>query len=505
MRVEDLLINPQFRKPNFCVIDEVQNWELTTLCEKSYLLGNILLYQRVEKLDRVGVLCDNSASFIIAVFSILSVGGIAVPIDSRLPEHEIKNIILECGIKCMCVARRGGRQFANRYDTQYLLNSCVILDKFRGQWENRITLQNNLDFQYQKQLPDTDPAFILFSSGTGGVAKGIVLTHRAILKNMSSIADCLNLNERDTVYIAKSMTHSSTLTGEILVALKAGANLIAYNPVVSSHTILNRIEKMKPTFIGVNPTLLKLILKVKSRRYDTRSVRTVYCSGAPAKASLFVEAKQLFSEADILNVYGLTEAGPRVTAQRAAHTGRMVGCVGKPLEGVKVEIRGKDGRTCQRRQSGCIYVKSNSLMSGYWKDKEKTDQKISDGWLNTGDIGYWKENGELFVIGRADDMILRGAHNVDPEKIENVVNSISGVVDSIVFGIPDEINGNSIVCALKLEKDTEISGREILQYCKLFLASYEYPQKTCIWGEIPRTVSGKVSRALARKKYNEKM
>jgi long-chain acyl-CoA synthetase len=198
-----------------------------------------------------------------------------------------------------------------------------------------------------------------------------------------------------------------------------------------------------------------------------------------------------------LNIYGLTEAGPRVTAQRIGECKNKTGSVGKPIRGVSLIIKDQEGRACQSGETGRIFVKSPSLMLGYWNDPESTSGKMIDGWLDTGDLGYGDEDGELFILGRADEVIIRGSHNIDPYRIENVIRKIPGVANCIVFGIPDPIDGQRVVCSIQKEEGVLVEHQKVMACCREYLAPYECPQVICEWAEIPLTPSGKLSRKLA--------
>lgn len=312
-----------------------------------------------------------------------------------------------------------------------------------------------------------------------------------------AIAESLEMSREksECFYICKTMVHTSSLTGEILLATYIGARLIALNQIIPPSVSLKRIERFKPTFICANPSIIGLWLKAASKKqYDLSSVQVLYSCGAPASEQLLKEAEKYFCNADVLNVYGLTEAGPRVSAQRKSDENRIVGGAGRAVRDVKIEIRNEHGGRCQSQEKGRIFVSTPSLLDKYWNNEAATKEKIRDGWLDTGDCGYFLENGELFVVGRADDMIIKGGHNVDPNRIENVINKLAFIRECVVFGVPDKINGKKIICSYVREKDAVGDESDILVSCKRALAVYEYPQEIYEWNELPKTNSQKISR-----------
>ncbi|HEX3048084.1 MAG TPA: fatty acid--CoA ligase family protein, partial [Bacillota bacterium] len=247
-------------------------------------------------------------------------------------------------------------------------------------------------------------------------------------------------------------------------------------------------------------------LKVKGEKFDLSSVRIVYTSGSVAGTELIEEAGAFFSKgattpAIVLNVYGLTEAGPRVTAQRAERGVIKPGSVGTPIQGVILVIRNSEGEICSPHETGRIYVHTPSLMLGYWEDRKSTEMKIKNGWLDTGDLGYQDEDGDVFIVGRADEVIIRGAHNIDPYRIENVIRRIPGVANCLIFGIPDPVHGSRVVCAIQKESAAVLDRHTMMAYCGQYLAPYECPQMICEWPVFPTTPSGKPSRKLAMEYY----
>lgn len=140
-------------------------------------------------------------------------------------------------------------------------------------------------------------------------------------------------------------------------------------------------------------------------------------------------------------------------------------------------------------------------MSGYWDDMEATNGKIVDGWLKTGDLGYLDEDGDLFILGRADEMIIRGSHNIDPYRIEGIIKKLSGIVNCVVVGVPDKINGERIICLFQRDSSVKIEQHNILNFCREYLAPYEIPQGIYEVKAIPTTPGGKISRYLAGEYY----
>jgi long-chain acyl-CoA synthetase len=513
LRIEELLLNHQYAQPGFNIHDDQGVWSYPEICARVLALAAKLKEGGVQAQERVALVSENSSSFLVGFLGILTVGAVAVPLDPQLPAAVIEERVSQCAIAWICTSGvRPEKTFGNQTK---LSSGGAILSEVRGDWgpvnpEHPVLQSVSGHSIGWPTGSEEDPAVILFSSGTTGTPKGVVLTHRAIITNINAIVEYMKPSSADIFYIIKTMTHTATLTGELLTGLRVGAGLVARNPVVPPTIILKRIEDLKPTIVFANPTILRILLKVKSGKFDLSSVRIVYTSGSVAGSELIAEAAAFFSQRArkpvfVLNVYGLTEAGPRVTAQRVERGIPKPGSVGTPIQGVSLLIKNPAGGICTPHETGRIYVQTPSVMIGYWGDRRSTLLKIKDGWLDTGDLGYQDEDGDVFIVGRADEVIIRGAHNIDPYRIENVIRQIPGVANCLIFGVPDPVHGSRVICAVQKESAAPLDRYTLMNYCSQHLAPYECPQMICEWPVFPTTPSGKPSRKLAMEHYLRSM
>ena len=504
LRLEDLLLeNCNGRNQSFFAIDDSGEWDCKTLRDKCLALSNVLLEKKVKPLDFVGIISENSVSFVVSMMAILHVGAIAAPLDPQLPIMQVKEILLNCNVKCVCISGiRPEKNFRMHSNEANSFSGITFLNESNGDWQTDI---NTMQTKNGEGFTDSEHALLLFTSGTTGHSKGALLTHKAIMKNVDAIIDYMNPSKEDIFLVTKTLVHASTLTGELLVALKAGAKIIMENPVISPSAMLARIQKRRPTIIGVNPSILQLLIRASFTNHDVSSVKRIYTSGAVATEDILFQAENLFHNALILNVYGLTEAGPRVAAQRAESKNRKYGSVGSPIKGVRILVKSNQGTICKPYEKGTIFVETESIMTGYWNNPEDTYKKISNGWINTGDIGYFDEDGNLFISGRADEVIIRGAHNIDLCKIENIIKKYTGILDCVVFGVPEQVNGNRIICFYKKENNAFINKKDLITNSGNYLAQYEIPQEIYEVDEIPSTVTGKISRNRSIEFYNNQM
>lgn len=486
-RIEDYIMENM--SEDTCIVDDTGRYNYLQIKSEIYAMHKQIQSCGIKPRDKIIILCSNGKNAIVSIFATLYINCVAAPVDFQAPVEMVADMADIIDAR-MIIYNDDNEKITKLKEKCNNIEFLKVEDK---NCNGEIECVNQSDSILSK--PSSDPAVILFTSGTTGKMKAVVHSHENIIINVNAVDDYMNINKKDIFYVLKTYVHCSSLISEIFLAFSKGASVCLYKPKVSLSTIIRRIKNEKATILGTNPTFLSLMSQLKKMSDGLNSVRIVATSGAVLDKNLVSSSREIFRNANIINVYGLTEAGPRVSAERPNGDCKC-GSVGKPIKGVDVKI---DLAQSGADSIGEIIVKSKSTMLGYYNDTASTKAKIQDGWLRTGDLGYIDEEGYLFVVGRKDEMIIRGSHNVAPARIESVINKIDGVHNNVVFGVDDKINGQNIVCAIVAE--SEINASSIIQFCKKHLYEYECPQNIVFWENIPTTIGGKVSRKLASEKY----
>lgn len=433
-------------------------------------------------MSRIGLIGENSIEYIEKLLDIWNNGDCAVLIDYRLPLKAILRLLRLCKVS-ICYLEYEIIEGKSNFEE-------IEIRTFTSKNKSIMSVPESIYEMYKPNYNKTD-ALILFSSGTTGKQKGIRLSHYSITKNADAIARYMQLSKDDSMFIVKSFIHVSTLVGELLVCLKNKLRFYISPTLTTPQQVLEALEIQKVTVLCLNPTLLKIYARYeKIRRHHLSSLKAIYTSGSIADINILTEAQQAFSSASILNVYGLTEAGPRLTAQTIGQQNRL-GSVGKPISEVEIKILGEDGVEVNSGEKGLIYAKTPCLFSGYIAHT-KMQAQVDEGWLNTKDIGYFDNDGNLYIVGRSDNMIHVGSHNVHPEEIEEVIRGVAEVEDCVVVGVSNHLYGSILVCKYIAPKD---KSDNIKKYCQEHLAPYEVPVKFVRVDDIPKTFNGKVNRA----------
>lgn len=430
--------------------------------------------------QRIGLIGENSIEYVRRLINIWNEGNCAVIIDWRIPLTKSIQMLIDAGVR-MCYID------ASLLDDDLTYNDCGI--EFNTILANKSSyekLPEDIHIAFDDNY-SRDEALILYSSGTTGKAKGVILSHYAIQKNAEAICEYMSLNCDDSIYIAKPLSHSSTIVGELLVGLKLKIAIYLGRSIVSPSVLLKNLENSKSTIVCVNPTLLKLMtMSLQKRDKCLRSIRTIYTSGAIIEPKLLYEAKNVFGGVEILNVYGLTEMGPRVTAQR--HSDTPDGSVGKPILNVKVKIK-KRKKYDGSKKIGEVWVHTPYIMNGYVENNVSSNNH----WFNTGDLGYFDNNGNLYITGRSDNAVLVGSHIVYLEDVEKSILQVDGVQDCVVLSKSHEVHGNILVCYYEGYSE-EFSSENIRNHCIRSMASYEVPYEFIKMKKLLTNLNGKKIR-----------
>ncbi len=429
---------------------------------------------------RCALIGENSIGYINTLIDIWNNGDCAVLLDWRIPFSTAVEMMIEADV-LTCFIEKG---LFSKVENE-IPNSIDVIT-FEKQNSSAALLPNCIYDNFQENYSRSE-AVVIYSSGTTGKSKGIILSHFAINTNADAIIDYMNPTVEDCIYIAKTLSHSSTLTGELLVALKTRMKLVVAPTIVPPRYVLNNINILGVTIICLNPTLVSMFAdEYERKKYDISSLRTIYVSGSILNDRIYEKAHAVFADIPIYNVYGLSEAGPRVTAQRSDCC--KSNSVGKPIKDVDIKIVNEQGSIVSDGVYGTIHVKTPSVFAGYIVGENKHNS-LYEGWHNTGDVGYIDANAELHIINRVDDVIIIDSHKIYPSEIEKQIVEQSDVKECAVVKV--ELNGNEFIGCL-YANENEID-RDLKEKLKTKLLVYEVPRFFLRCDAMPITPNGKVS------------
>lgn len=461
------------------------------LGDRSDALACALVRAGVQTGDRVALCINNSIEYIIAYFGILKAGAVIVPLNMQLVARELGVLLQDCSPHTVVTESSCHESLRKAIDALpekpcILVVSVVIAQPFeRAMLKPVSVLADNL-------------AMILYTSGTTGKPKGVMLSHANLIANAESIIDYLGLTAFDRMMVVLPFYYSygnSLLTTHI----KVGATMIIDNRFLYPNAVLATMQKEEVTaFAGVPSHYAILLRKSAFRSYTWPHLRYVTQAGGAMSPEMIREFKQILPRTSFYVMYGQTEATARLSYLPPELLDMKFGSIGIAIPGVELKVLSEGGIPVQPGEVGEIVARGKNVMAGYWDAPDESSQVLRNGWLYTGDLARCDSEGFLYIVSRKKDMIKSGAHRISPLEIEDVVNRMPCVLESAAVGIPDALLGETITLFVVLSEQPG-TVESILEACGKNLAPYKVPKQIKIVSALPRTSSGKIKREELKK------
>ena len=507
-----LRLNAKYYPNKKAVIDSPKEFTWKEIDIRVNCLANALIGQGCKKGDRVAILAYNSSEYIETIFACAKAGLIFVPLNFRLSAREIKYILKDSTPVTMVF----GDEFADvisEFRTGFTLN-CICIGKDRD-WATEY--ESLIKSSPSEEPPiglvsENDPAEIFYTSGTTGLAKGVVHSHRARLQGALTCVIDGEVNFED-VYLLNvpGLGHAAGWVWTLATAYVGATIVISKLRGFDPETILKTIQEYSITTLQMVPiTIMELIEFSDIRKYDISSLRMIFYATAPMPPGPLKKAIDIFGNI-FMQPYGLTETGPNVTCLRKKEHSigglaveeaekRLKSC-GRPCYGVSVKIVDEKDQEVPPNTVGEITVKSTDMMTTYWNNEEETKKTVKDGWLYTGDLATYDEDYYIYLVDRKKDMIISGGLNIYPVEVERVIYEHPAVSQCAVIGVPHDRWGEELKAFVVLREGQETSEDEIIRFCKESLASYKKPKSVEFLEELPRNPQGKILKRVLRDKY----
>jgi long-chain acyl-CoA synthetase len=338
----------------------------------------------------------------------------------------------------------------------------------------------------------TDTAVIVYTSGTTGKPKGAELTHMQLYMNADIPGRLFDVQPDDVVITALPLFHVFGLSSILNVCVRFGCTM-SLIPRFDADTALTAIQRDGATIFEGVPTMFIALLSCPDLdKYDTSSLRVAISGGASIPAPVLDAFEERFGVI-ILEGYGMTETASTTTFNKSI-TDRRAYSVGKPIWGTQTQVWDENGTSLPpgRDNVGEVVTRGMHVMKGYLNNPEATAEVFTDGWLHTGDLGYFDKDGYLFIVSRKKELIIRGGYNVYPSEIEDVLHSHPAVAEAAVIGIPDDRLGEEVMAVVKLQADWSLVASELIAYCRERMAAYKYPRVIEFRDDLPKNTLGKV-------------
>jgi len=451
--------------------------------------------------DRVAFIDKNGAEFFEVVCGLAKLGAVSVPVNWRLTAQEMLHIVADAQAKVVVV----GSEFFDRVEAiEDRLTASIVAIGDHARWPGFagwVAAQPAEDPGVTTKSDDL--AFLMYTSGTTGPPKGVMLTNNNYFSKATGIAEKWRFDAESVSLAVMPMFHMAG-SGWALVGLAEGCTTVVLRDV-DPPAILDAVARHRITNMLLVPAVIQMLLTTPSDA-DFSSVRAIVYGASPITDDVLVKGLKRFG-CEFLQVYGLTETTGSITQLDEHDPVRRPGLLrscGKPYAWVDVRIVDKEGVDVPDGSVGELWTRSPQNMLGYWNNPDATAATVtSDGWLKTGDAGYRDDDGYIYLHDRVKDMIVSGGENVSPAEVENVLMTHPAVGDVAVIGVPDEKWGEAVKAVVVPTAGSSPSEAELIAYARERLAGFKLPKSVDFASVLPRTPSGKLLKRTLRAPYWE--
>jgi len=456
--------------------------------------------------DRVAIFMDNCPEYLESFFAVFSQGLCVVPMNSQFTADEVRYHLEDSGARAiihndrLCPTVDEALRLSPIAPLRILVSDIANTDATLHNYTDLVT--ENL--QNPAGLIDVGPdqlAWLFYTSGTTGRPKGAMLTTGNVTAVVVGwIADLMHLNSTSVTLHTAPLSHAAGFHALSSLS-RNGHQVILEAGRFDAETFLSVVKRHSVTDTWMVPTQINRI--VRSEKFDRtkmKSLQHIVYGGAPFPTRDLTEALKKLGNV-LIQIYGQGETPMTATiltshehTEALAADSTVLGSAGRVRLGMEVQTVDESGQATSPGEPGEIIVRGPTVMAGYWDNLEASAQTLRDGWLHTGDVGVFDEQGYLTIIDRLKDMIITGGSNVYAREVENVILTLSGVTSVAVVGLPDAEWGERVVAAVVPSPDANVAEDDVIAHCRQSLAGYKIPKRVDLLDELPLTTYGKVSK-----------
>jgi amino acid adenylation domain-containing protein len=506
--VQDLLVEAARRLPEKVAL--VANGERLTYAEidaRSNALAHALVRRGVQQRDRVLVFAENGPATAIAFWGVLKANAVVSIVHPSTKADKLAYLLNDCGAAALIADAQLAPVFSGAVARARSLRATIAIGRVAadlgGPLPGLVDWPAALSDGPRTAPPkrasiDIDLAALVYTSGSTGEPKGVMLTHRNMRAAAASIGSYLGLVQDDVLLCVLPLAFDYGLYQMILAAHASARLVLERSFAWPAQVLRTAIDEGVTCFPGV-PTLFAVLSELKERSFDLSGVRIVTNTAAALPVKHIHSLKEIFPRARIFSMYGLTEC-KRCTYLPPEDLERKPTSVGIAIPNTELWIVDEHDNRLGPNQVGQLVIRGATVMGGYWGKPEATARKLRPGplpgekVLYTGDYCRLDEEGYLYFVARMDEVVKSRGEKVAPKEVENAIVAIEGVREAAVIGVPDEVLGQAVKAFVLLERDARLTERDIARECQKRLESFMVPKHIAIVAELPRTTTGKIRK-----------
>jgi acyl-CoA synthetase (AMP-forming)/AMP-acid ligase II len=491
LRLDAILTRAALTRPQrAAVIFQNTSWSYGEVHDRACRLAGALAALGVQKGDRVALWAANRAEFVEVLFGVPMLGAIASPLDHWWTWKDAHTALVQIRPRVLIVGAPQAAFLQGHDDALRAAGVQHVLYLDDG-YASRLAAATPL--RAATPVAPSDPAVVFFTSGSTGRSKGAVHTHASLTTAAATMNAELEVpdGERTLHFLP---LFSSCMEHLIPLTLACGTHIVL--PQFDASGVWEAVLRHGVTHFDAVPTTLRRILEVAPATIPA-SLRSISYASERMPPQLITALIERMPTVEFVQFYGMMEQLCLTVCGPADHL-RKIDTVGRPMRGAELYLRDAQGAVAGPGKDGEVFARSPTLFAGYWQDEAATASVMSDGWLRTGDIGRFDEEGFLILEGRVKEMIKSGAQTVIPSEVEGVLLSHPGVREAAVVGVPDERWGEAVHAFITVTPGSSVEEAELKTFCQQRLAGYKRPKVIHIVDDLPRTGIGKVARRVVR-------
>ena len=486
------------------VITEGESFTCQQFFYSAIKLSNALIDNGLKRGDRCVIYMDNTFPCVISIYATLLAGGVFVMVNPQTKKDKLRFVLNDCAARILISDSHLYNNFSNITQDVESLVSVISSGNMESVDDPAVMAFDDVINNAPDAVPKintiaNDLAALIYTSGSTGNPKGVMHTHLSMGFALNSLIEYLRLDQDDRILLVLPLAFDYGLY-QLLMSVQLGATLILERSFTFPAQIFNRMEQTSVTVFPAVPTIFSMMLSMHKRtpiRFPT--VTRITNTAAALPPGYIKTLKEIFPSALIYKMYGLTEC-KRVCYLEPEKIEQKPSSVGQAIPGTEVFILDEEGKRVSHGEIGILHVRGPHIMLGYWNRQQESNEVLKnlslpgEKMLCSNDWFRMDEDGDLYFIGRSDDIIKTRGEKVSPVEVENVIYGINGVLEVAAIGEPDEVLGEAIKCFIVLQEGVDLSIRDIKKICIEQLENFMVPKYLELVSELPKTNTGKISK-----------